>query len=351
MICQVTPELRIEFINQAVQTFAAASPDQYVGKYYSDLKLPAQVLDRYADYVRQALATQVPHHFEWQMPEPERSFAVTLVPFQQAAQPRIMAITRDVSVQQRTLAQLRETIAHLQTLSGQLADQNKQLENFANIISHNLRSPVGNLNALITLYAQEETPAGQAFIIEKFQEVAKVLHQTVTDLSEVIRIRRDISKRRVNLDLATELERVITALQGDIMRTGAKVTYDFGLLDSVHYPRAYLESILLNLLTNALKYRDPGRQPQIHFWTDRQGDTLRLHCRDNGLGIDLKRHGHKLFGLYKTFHRNEDARGVGLFLTKNQVESLGGRIFVRSEPGVGSTFTINLNTSSIHDEN
>ncbi len=351
VICQVTPDLKIEFANQAIRTLAAANPEHYDGKHYGDLDIPAQVLDCYTDHVRQALDTQVPQHFEWHVPEPRQSFAVTLVPFQQTAQPRVMAITRDVSAQQQTLEQLRETVAHLQTLSDQLADQNKQLENFANIISHNLRSPVGNLNALINLYAEEETPEGQAFIIEKFRQVANVLHQTVADLSEVIRVRRDISKQRIHLHLATELERVIASLQGDIMRTGAKVTHDFDVLTSVHYPRAYLESILLNLLTNALKYHDPRRTPEVHFWTDRHEGSLRLHCRDNGLGMDLERHGHKLFGLYKTFHRNEDARGVGLFLTKNQVESLGGRIFVRSEPGVGTTFTIVFNTSHIHDEN
>lgn len=109
---------------------------------------------------------------------------------------------------------------------------------------------------------------------------------------------------------------------------------------------AYVESAVLNLLTNAVKYRDPEKESQITVKTEARDNTLILHVQDNGQGIDLKKNGDKLFGMYKTFHHHPESRGIGLFITRNQIESMGGTISVTSEPGIGSTFSITLKTSS-----
>jgi len=110
---------------------------------------------------------------------------------------------------------------------------------------------------------------------------------------------------------------------------------------------AYLDSILLNLISNAVKYRALDRPAFIRLQahTKPAGEGVVLTVEDNGLGIDLVRYRAKLFGMYKTFHDNEDARGVGLFITKNQVEAMQGTITVDSEVGVGSTFTIQFHES------
>ena len=73
-----------------------------------------------------------------------------------------------------------------------------------------------------------------------------------------------------------------------------------------------------------------------------KGDAIMLKVTDNGQGIDMAKHGHKLFGLHKTFHHHKDARGVGLFLVKTQVEALGGTIHAESEPGIGTTFIVSF---------
>jgi signal transduction histidine kinase len=117
--------------------------------------------------------------------------------------------------------------------------------------------------------------------------------------------------------------------------------------EKVLFPRLYLESIVMNLITNALKYRRPGVPPVISLrtYTDRD-DRVILECQDNGLGIDLEAHGKKLFGLYKTFHAGKDSHGVGLFLIKTQIESQGGYISVDSEPNVGTTFKVTFKPKS-----
>lgn len=109
---------------------------------------------------------------------------------------------------------------------------------------------------------------------------------------------------------------------------------------------AYLESILLNIVTNAIKYSDTKKVSKIIFTSDINDDYVVLNIKDNGLGIDLNKYKDSIFGLYKTFHKNNDARGVGLYLTKNQIENMGGKIEVESTLHVGSTFKIYFKKSN-----
>jgi hypothetical protein len=108
----------------------------------------------------------------------------------------------------------------------------------------------------------------------------------------------------------------------------------------VNYNPAYLESILLNFLSNAIKYASPDRRPQISLSIFNENGELGLLISDNGIGIDMKKNADKLFGMYKTFNNNADARGIGLFITKNQIDAMGGRVEVESVLGVGSIFKI-----------
>jgi signal transduction histidine kinase len=105
---------------------------------------------------------------------------------------------------------------------------------------------------------------------------------------------------------------------------------------------AYLDSIVLNLLTNGIKFRGPNRDAYVRLSAQRDGKATVITVEDNGLGIDLAMHGDKVFGLYKTFHQNTDSKGLGLFITKNQVEAMGGTITVESQVDAGTTFMITL---------
>lgn len=114
---------------------------------------------------------------------------------------------------------------------------------------------------------------------------------------------------------------------------------------SVEFNPAYLESILINLITNCLKYRHPERALKISISAKRSHKRTKLSVADNGLGIDMSIHGSRLFGMYNTFHKHPDARGLGLFMVKSQVESMGGEITAQSVPGSGTTFTIELDSN------
>lgn len=109
------------------------------------------------------------------------------------------------------------------------------------------------------------------------------------------------------------------------------------------YP-AYQDSIVLNLITNALKYRSPERALHISAeCRDRGNNQLEFVFSDNGSGIDLEKHGKELFGMYKTFHHHPESSGLGLYLTKMQVEAMGGSIRVVSKVNEGTTFIVSLN--------
>ena len=95
-------------------------------------------------------------------------------------------------------------------------------------------------------------------------------------------------------------------------------------------------------MTNAIKYKHPERDPEIIINSSVTKENIIIKISDNGMGIDLNKFGDSIFGLYKTFHKNKNAEGVGLYLTKNQIETFGGKITVDSEVNLGTTFTITI---------
>lgn len=217
----------------------------------------------------------------------------------------------------------------------------KQLEDFAYITSHNLRSPVGNLASLFFMYDQQAELENKDAIVEKLRTVTHHLTNTLNELSKALSIKTDTAIEKSKLNFADFLNAMAVVCQTDIEHSKAVLQSNFTACPSILYPAMYLESILLNLLTNAIKYRHPERSPIITFETfenKQEGKVLKVS--DNGLGIDMERHGKKMFGLHKTFHRNADARGVGLFITKAQIEAMGGSITVSSVPNEGTVFTI-----------
>lgn len=260
----------------------------------------------------------------------------------------VLAITKNVTNDRLREIELNANISDLNKLSKRLDYKIHTLQEFAYIVSHNLRSPVGNLVSLQKLFDTAETQAEKLFFATKTFEVIDGLNNTVKDLSDVVSIDQNTHIERQLLSFEEVLQSQITTISQQIQQAGATITTNFSGCASICYPKIYLDSILLNLLTNAVKYASPHRPPTIHFTTYvTQKGIIVLECTDNGLGIDLEKYGHKIFSLHKTFHNNADARGVGLFITKNQIQSLGGRISVKSTPNVGSTFIIHFNEMDV----
>lgn len=225
-------------------------------------------------------------------------------------------------------------------LIGELSYQNKQLDDFAHITSHNIRGPVRNINALVGMVDANSPVSEFQLMFSKIEKVAKNLSDTLNELLEVLHIKKNKAAERTKLSFQNIFLKEKENLEGEILKTKAEVYFDFSNAPTIEYPKPYLESIFHNLIGNALKYRSPDRPPVIRVTTDLKDGRVLLQVSDNGLGIDLARYGDKLFGLRKTFHEHPDARGIGLFMTKAQIETLGGKIDVQSKVGEGTVFTV-----------
>ena len=219
---------------------------------------------------------------------------------------------------------------------------NGQLKNFTHILSHNIRNHASNLQLLSSLIVTENLDEENSELFGMIQNVSTGLDATLDDLSQALKIKESVVDSEI-LSFAVTTEKVLNVLESDINVNLGKVEYSFEE-ERVLFPRIYLESILINMISNAIKYRKQNENPVIRLSTYKdQNEKTVLECTDNGLGIDLTLHGHKMFGLYKTFHDHKDAHGVGLFLVKTQIESQGGHIDVESVLGEGSTFKIIFN--------
>ena len=229
----------------------------------------------------------------------------------------------------------------LEIVAQKLSYQNKQLADFTHITSHNLRAPVANLNSLMEIYKLSDDDEERLDIFSKFDTVIDRLTLTLNTLIEALKTKISDAKEELeSVDLNDIFEDTTQILSGSILTSGAVIKGDFTELSTITYNRIYMDSIFLNLIGNAIKYRAKDRVPEIIVKSKIKNGRNIITFKDNGLGIDLERHGHKLFGLNKVFHRHPDAKGVGLFLTKTQVEALGGTITATSEVNVGTTFTI-----------
>lgn len=270
---------------------------------------------------------------------------VSLRPLTTPHETLISAAIRDISERLKREQQLKKANEQLETLTKTLSSRNKQLADFAHIASHNLRAPVANLTGLLDLYKRATADEERNQYFEKFEVVIHHLETTLNGLLESIQKNETDAEMVELVSFEETFKKAKEMVMGEIDRSGSIVTSDFSQANEIIYNRKYLESIFLNLLSNSLKYRSQKRTCHIHFETKVSDGKIVLSASDNGLGIDMDKHGELLFGLNQTFHpeADADAKGVGLYLTKNQIEAMGGSISVSSEVDKGTVFSITFN--------
>jgi PAS domain S-box-containing protein len=216
---------------------------------------------------------------------------------------------------------------------------------FNYIVSHNLKSPVSKIISLATMLDDESEKCDEHVrqLIGYLADSVKSINEVIDDLSSILSVNRDENQKLENVSLLDVIKSVQSSLEKQITETGAYIqTY---VDDDVRYLRSnksFLNSIFFNLIGNAVKYSKKDIHPSIFIKAKRNGRHVVISIKDYGLGIDLNKAGTDIFGLYKRFTTSREGRGLGLYMTKTQVESLGGKIEVASQPGVGSTFTITL---------
>jgi len=218
--------------------------------------------------------------------------------------------------------------------------QNQKLVNFAHIVSHNLRSNSTNISMLSGMLMSQIGRDRIGEFLGMIQESSEKLEETLNQLNEIVRIQTtDKSDLRPVL-VKTILENVCTGLNAIIKESKATIAIELKDDLKVMGIKPYISSVIHNLLTNSIKYQKPENPPIISIKARQLDNQTILIFKDNGLGIDLKKHSKNLFGMYKTFHGNKDAKGIGLFISKNQMEAMDGKIEVESKLGFGTSFML-----------
>ncbi|TCK69063.1 PAS domain S-box-containing protein [Winogradskyella wandonensis] len=228
--------------------------------------------------------------------------------------------------------------------------QNSKLKNFAHIATHNLKEHSGNFENLLEFYKDASTDVEKEMLIKNMETVSNSFKKTIDNLREIVSINSINDNKIESINLRTFVENSIKNLEVRINYKNVKIINDIASKICIEFNLAYLESIIQNLLSNALKYSKPNNYAVVQLRANDQQDKVLLSVEDNGVGIDLNAFGNDIFGLYRTFHKNKDAEGVGLYITKNQLESLGGKISVESEVNKGTKFILEFPKKSIQNK-
>jgi signal transduction histidine kinase len=228
----------------------------------------------------------------------------------------------------------------LSSANKELLEQNNRLEQFAYIISHNLRAPIARLIGLTSIANVHDTE-DTSKILGMIQQSSQELDTIVRDLTGILSIQRLTPTLFSEINLNAVVTKVKSILAKEVSETGASIETRLDV-ETIYSLGPYIDSIFLNLISNSIKYRHPDRALRITVNSYRRNDDVVLIFEDNGLGIDIEKNGRNIFNLYKRFHFHVEGKGIGLFLVKTQVDALGGNIIVNSEINRGTTFEISF---------
>ncbi|RYF91832.1 MAG: hypothetical protein EOO03_00375 [Chitinophagaceae bacterium] len=250
------------------------------------------------------------------------------------------------AVRKRT-AELEEEIvrrkkqeAGLEKMSHELQARNTELQQFAYLTSHNLRAPVTNLRSLLKLFDKTVMSERNRMLFDKIEISVANFNQMLSDLNEILSARKREVTPFKTLVIENELQFVLQSISETATEQNLNLSYDFSAAPIVECSQEVLHSVLLNLLTNAIKYKQPGSNPEVSIHTHLEANFVVLTVKDKGIGINLEKHASRLFTPYQRFHHGTDGKGLGLYLIKTQVEKVGGRITVESKENSGTKFCV-----------
>jgi PAS domain S-box-containing protein len=238
----------------------------------------------------------------------------------------------------------KNTELQLTRLVNELTNRNNEHMQFNYIVSHNLRGPIAQLIGLCSIisfpniqdHEKERT-------IQYIKKSALKMDDLVKDLSGILSSRSTVHQVKENVSFDLMLESILDSLYIQIKDTHAEIKVQMEKdARGMYTVKHYLESIIYNLVSNAIKYRSQNRSPKIRLSFKREEEFMVITVTDNGVGIDLERHAKKVFGLYHRFHEHIEGKGLGLYMTKTQVESLGGSISIKSRPEEGTEITVRI---------
>ncbi len=332
---------KLLFVNKSFAKLFGKSPGQLISSSITD----GGVKDLLADKDRLVIATgrtEVLPELECKDAEGNnRIFYTIKVPYTLAGSKEVAVLGIAMDVTERKLAELERN-----RIIADMVQRNKDLEQFSYIISHNLRAPVANISGIADIMQFDDMgEEEEAELMRELLSSVDKLDSVIKDLNYILQVKQEYSEVReqVNFsDLMTDIQQSIRNL---ITNEKVQVITDFSVVDGMMTLKSYLYSVMYNLLSNSIKYRRPGVPPVIRISSHRVEGKIVIEFEDNGLGIDLNKKGGQVFGLYKRFHSHTEGKGIGLYMVKTQVETLGGHIRIESEVNKGTRFIIEFDNN------
>ncbi|MGV3540505.1 MAG: PAS domain-containing protein [Rufibacter sp.] len=241
----------------------------------------------------------------------------------------------DIEEQKRNEELMEQTNRELRSI-------NEDLDSFVYTASHDLKLPIINMAGIfkeLTKNATFHDPDSE-LLMGMFDKSLNQINATISDLAEIVKVQKNINAHREVINLQELVEEVTLSIKDMVRESGAEIYLDFAQVPTLTFSRVNLKSIFYNLISNAIKYRSPERAPLVHLATRQEGEYVLLTIKDNGLGIDLKRHGAKMFQMFKRFHNHVPGSGLGLYIINRIMQKNDGQIEIQSELGRGTTFCL-----------
>ncbi|SHI60932.1 PAS domain-containing protein [Flavobacterium terrae] len=323
----------MRLLNYSKEEYLNFTPDDIYDKFHPE------DLVKVKPYIKECLSKQM-REFKYEMRFRDvygnyhwREDSANVIYDENGRYSKYIVVTRDISAR-------KESDKEKNRLYEITEKQNQKLINFTHIVSHDIRSHTSNLAMILDLFEQTNDLDEQKEYFTMLKQSTNKLSDTIFFLNETVAIQSGGKNDFVTLNLKKEIEHTILGINAIIKSNKAIININVSEDIEVKVTQSYLESIIFNLLTNAIKYKSKDKSPIINITASLQNEEVVLKISDNGLGIDLEKNREKVFGMYKTFHGNSDAVGLGLFMVKNHIESMGGRVEIESEVGKGTTFTL-----------
>jgi two-component system CheB/CheR fusion protein len=268
--------------------------------------------------------------------------ALELLRSQDGAASGFVKVLRDNTDRKKAEDESRAYQRELRTVNEVLSRANADLTQFAIAASHDLRAPLRTVSACSQVLIQatragrrEEADRAAQLIVEANDRMGQLLE----DLLAYTQLSPDVGSADQVVDLNVVMAETIGNLETTIEGCGALVTHD--VLPKVRGRDAYFVQLFQNLIDNSIKYRGDA-PPRIHISVEKQAQEWRFAIKDNGIGVDAPYH-EQIFEVFNRLHGNQiPGSGFGLAICRRVVERCGGRIWVGSESGPGSTFYFTL---------
>lgn len=226
----------------------------------------------------------------------------------------------------------------LQSKVAELEFLNMELDQFVNVVSHDFKTPLTSISLLAQLGVKTDDPEKQKTFLQQILHSADKLKELLKGLNVLVDVTKTRSEKAEPVNFQERLTLALTDYSDALKEREGQVTADFNAAPDVLYFTAHIDSLLGNLITNAIKYHQSGVPLKIEVKTRREKDYTVLSVKDNGIGIDLSKNMNKLFQPFKRLTDQGTGSGLGLSIVKRVIEKNQGYLEVFSQPGQGTEF-------------